>query len=115
MELEIYFPEDFQNLEQQSQNAIKIQLVNAMCDSIIEDDIDKYDKIIYGLEKEILHTVKPKIWNVHVVGNMEQKIEVDFRLYSISVVDYLSANLETITVFDFYASVRYLKEKFKKT
>lgn len=86
-----------------------------MCDSIIENDNEeKHNKIIYGLEKEILQTVKPNIWNVHVEGNMEQKIEVDFRLFAISVVDYLGSNLETISVFDFYTSVKYLKNKFKK-
>lgn len=90
-------------------------MINAMCDSIIENDNEeKHNKIIYGLEKEILQTVKPNIWNVHVEGNMEQKIEVDFRLFAISVVDYLGSNLETISVFDFYTSVKYLKNKFKK-
>lgn len=88
-------------------------MINAMCDGVIENN-KKHDKIIYGLEKEILQTVKPNIWNVHVDGNMEQKVEVDFRLYAMSVVDYLGANLKTISVFDFYTSVKYLKNKFKK-
>jgi len=94
---------------------LKVRMINAMCDGIIDiNNEEKHEKIIYGIEKEILQTVKPNIWNVHVEGNMEQKVEVDFRLYAISVVDYLGTNLETISVFDFYTSVKYLKDKFKK-
>ena len=113
--MEIYFPEDFQNHEQQSQNVLKIKLINTMLDGIInKEDEEVTGKKVFSLEKEILQTVKPNIWNIHVEGNMEQKLEVDFRLYAISVVDSLGLKLEEINVFDFYTSIQYLKNKFKK-
>lgn len=66
------------------------------------------------MEKELLETMKPNVWNIYVEGNMEQKIEVDFRMFSISVIDYLGVNMKEISAFDFYASVQYLRNKFKK-
>jgi hypothetical protein len=110
--LETYFPEEFQNQEQQKQNILKLRMINASCDGIIEDkDVDQE---VYEIEKELLQGVKPNIWNVHIEGNLEQKIEVDSQVYSTSVIENLNLNLETITVFDFYASVKYLKSKNEK-
>jgi hypothetical protein len=45
---------------------------------------------------------------------MEKRLEVDFRMYAISVSEHLKMPIDSMTVFDFYSAVRYLKEKFKK-
>lgn len=56
---------------------------------------------------------KPNIWNVHVEGNMEREIEVEFYKYAHSVTESSSIVLEQTTVFGFYAKVEQLIEKHK--
>ena len=86
-------------------------MVNTICDGIVEDK--EVDKEVFQLEKELLGTMKPNIWNTHLPNNMERKIEVDSQMYMTSVIDHLGIDTETITGFDFYTSVKYLKEKFE--
>ncbi len=95
-----------------AQNALQIKLANSFLDEIIHGTVD--EKHRDTVEREILQKALPNNWNVHVEDNMEKKLEVDFRLYAISVSDHLNVSIDEMTVFDFYSSIRYLKEKFKK-
>lgn len=80
-------------------------------DGIIDDK--NVDDDVYKIEKEILSHSKPHVWNVHVEGNMERILEVDFQKFAISVTELTGMDLNEITTFTFYASVEHLKEKFK--
>lgn len=80
-------------------------------DEIINGESDKKNRS--NIEKEILQSQSPNIWNFYMDGNMEQRLEVDFKMYAMSVSDHLSISVNNMTVFDFYTSIKYLKEKFK--
>lgn len=82
-----------------------------MMDGIIEDK--DVEDTLYEIEKDLLGHSKPNIWNVHVEGNMERVLEVDFQKFAVSVVEYTGMDIDKITTFTFYASVEHLKEKFK--
>ena len=86
-----------------------------MLDMIIagEETADFTDQI-YDLEKEILEGNKPHVWNVHVEGNMERTLEVDFRKFGTSVADLSGIDLDSTSTFAFYAAIDYLKDKHAK-
>lgn len=86
-----------------------------MCDSVISINDNNFEEnTIYNIERELLQNEDPNVWNVHTDGNIDKQIEIDFRMYALTVVDYLNLDLENISVFEFYSSVKYLKNKFKK-
>ena len=111
MELKVYFPEDFSDSETIDQNALQIKLANQYLEDIINDKYSEDE--ISEIETQILKKNAPNIWNVYVEGNIDQKLEVDFRVYSISVSDHLGVSVDNMTVFDFYSAIRYLKQKQK--
>ena len=87
--------------------------MNSLLDSVIEDD-NMIDEKVFGIEKEILESDKPNIWNVHRKGNMERAIEVDFQKFALAVTEESPLRLEDTMTFTFYANVERLKEKYKK-
>lgn len=114
-QLQVYFPESFSNYLELEQNTLKLKLINSSCDAIIhQGEAEKHEKEAAKLKKQLLETVKPNVWNVNIENNIEKTIEVDFKVYAFYVTDHLKLDLKNITVFDFYASVKYKKEKFKK-
>jgi len=66
------------------------------------------------VEKEILQHEKPNNWNVHVRGNMERKMEVDFHKYASTVKQHSGIDLEKTTAFSFYATVEMIEDQRPK-
>lgn len=110
-ELVVYYPEFFPKNGNKEQTALRVRRVNLMLDSIINQEV-KEDQI-FNVEKEILETDKPNIWNVWKKGNMERVLEVEFQKFAISVVEKSKQPLDTLTTFTFYATVEHLKEVYK--
>ena len=94
--------------------ALRVVRIDALLDSIIENDKPGHSDRIYNAEKEILEHDKPNVWNIWKEGNMERVLEVDSRKFGIAVCENTNQNIEDITTFTFYSSVEHLKEKFKK-
>lgn len=111
-ELSVYYPDFFPKNGNLEQTALRIKRINTILSSIINDKDD--DKDIYIIEKEILETDKPNIWNVHKKGNMERVLEVDFQKFAISVIRKTNQSLDNLSTFSFYATVELLKEEAPK-
>ncbi|QCW20485.1 tail assembly chaperone protein [Flavobacterium phage FPSV-S3] len=111
-ELVVYYPQFFPKNGNQNQTALRVQRINALFDSVIEDR--DYSEQIFNIEKEILEDDKPNIWNVWQDNNMERVLEVDFQKFAISVTKMSGQNINDITTFTFYATVEQLKEENKK-
>ena len=96
-------------------NLLRLKLVNITLDNIIAKKNDKQlvDEL-YSVEKEMLLKHKPNSWNVHDENNLEKSMEVDFRMFVISVSEHLKIDVLSMTAFDFYAAVEYLNSKNKK-
>lgn len=84
-----------------------------MVDEMIEPN-DQIKKHIKEVEREMLEEDKPNIWNVHIQGNMEKILEVDFQTFGVAVCENSGQLLSNLSTMAFYASVNYLKAKFKK-
>lgn len=110
-ELVVYYPEFFPKNGNKEQTALRVRRVNLILDSIINQQIEEDQ--IFNVEKEILETDKPNVWNVWKKGNMERVLEVEFHKFAISVVEKLKQPLDTLTTFTFYATVEHLKEVYK--
>lgn len=110
-ELGVYYPDFFPKNGNKEQTALRMRRVNVMLDSIIEKKID--EKSLFEVEKEILESDKPNVWNVHKKGNMERVLEVEFQKFAISVIEKTKQDLSSLTTFTFYATVEHLKEKHK--
>lgn len=82
-------------------------------DGVIDPSKDR-TKEIFNIDKSILETDKPKTWNVHIDGNMERQLEVDFSVYAMAVTKDLNININDVTVFEFYAGVTLIKQKTAK-
>lgn len=88
--------------------------MNMLLDKIIFQEQDN-SKELFEVEADILSRDKPNVWNVWETNNMERALEVDFQKFAIAVTENSGGqDLETIKTFTFYATVEYLKEKFKK-
>jgi hypothetical protein len=48
---------------------------------VINGESKELQKKIDKAERDILVKLSPNIWNVHTDGNMEKKMEVDFKMY----------------------------------
>lgn len=83
-----------------------------MLDQIIESHVDRSDNL-FQIEKDILETDKPNIWNIWKEGNMEKMLEVDFRKFVIAVMSAAPTGekVEEITTFTFYSTVEQLSEQ----
>jgi len=110
-ELVVYYPEFFPKNGNKEQTALRVRRVNLILDSIINQQIEEDQ--IFNVEKEILETDKPNVWNVWKKGNMERVLEVEFHKFAISVVEKSKQPLDTLTTFTFYATVEHLKEVYK--
>lgn len=111
-ELVVYYPQFFPKNGNKNQTALRVQRINALFDSVIEDK-DNAEQV-FNIEKEILEDDKPNIWNVWQDNNMERVLEVDFQKFAISVTKMSGQNINDITTFTFYATVEQLKEENKK-
>ena len=111
-ELSVYYPEFFPKNGNMEQTALRAKRLNILLDSIIQDDDS--EKEIFNIEKEILETDKPNVWNVWKKGNMERSLEVDFQKFAISVIRKTNQSLDNLMTFSFYATVELLKEEAPK-
>ena len=111
-ELVVYYPQFFPKNGNKNQTALRVQRINVLFDSVIEDK--DYSEQIFNIEKEILEDDKPNIWNVWQENNMERVLEVDFQKFAISVTKLSGQNINEITTFTFYATIEQLKEENKK-
>ena len=109
----VYFPAYFPKNGNRQQTGLRIQRMKVMLDAIIDQET-KQDDNIFDIEKQILETDKPNVWNVWTPGNMERVLEVEFRKFGIAVMEHSSESIEQISTFTFYSTVEHLKEKFKK-
>lgn len=109
----VYFPTFFPKGGNRQQTGLRIARMKVILDSIADESINQDDNI-FDIEKQILETDKPNIWNVWTAGNMERVLEVEFRKFGIAVMEHSSESLEQISTFTFYSTVEHLKEKYKK-
>jgi hypothetical protein len=79
-------------------------------DTII-DDVDN-KKIIADVDRRILEVFPPHVWNINQPNNMEVFMEVDFRKFLFSVSEHTNKDVEDLSVFDFYALIDHIKEKY---
>lgn len=107
----VYYPHFFPKNGNKEHTALRVLRIDVMCDAIINDDIE--NEKVYRVERNLLETDKPNIWNVWKEGNMERVLEVDFQKFGISVTEISNQRIEDITTFTFYATVEHLKEKYK--
>lgn len=109
----VYYPTFFPKNGNQQQASLRHKRAGQLLDAIIKEEED-LEKAVFDVEKEILETDKPNIWNVWDENNMERQLEVDFQKFGISVTELSGQRIDDITTMTFYATVEYLKEKFKK-
>lgn len=109
----VYYPIFFPKNGNKEQTILRAKRINGLLDEIIDPDKDN-GKFLFETEREILEQDKPNVWNVWKENNMERVLEVDFQKFAISVTENAGQDLATLTTFTFYATVEYLKEKFKK-
>lgn len=107
-----YFPHQFNSTVNLVFNTNILKKLEAEVDFILTGD-EKYKADIYDKEREMLETVRPNIWNINVLGNMEIEMEVEFEKLLISVADNCNINIDNISVFRFYSVLEHLKEKNK--
>ncbi len=84
--------------------------MKAICQFLITED-EKYNVEIFEKEKELLNFEKPNIWNAHVEGNMELKMEADYERFLFSVAEHSNEKIDELTVWTFYSLKNYLIEK----
>ena len=106
--MQVYFPKDFPKNPDLNHTALRVKRVNEILAGIISGEMNEEN--IYSIEKELLQTNKPNNWNVHVEGNMERMLEVDFKKYGLQVSKHTGMTLEAMSTFTFYASVEQIKE-----
>lgn len=109
----VYYSKFFPKNGNRQQTGLRIRRIDVLLDQIIEPD-ENYETQLFNVEKEILQTDTPNVWNVWTEGNMERVLEVEFRKFGIAVMEHSSESLENISTFTFYATVEHLKQKFKK-
>lgn len=106
----VYFPSLFPKNGNKEQTALRIQRADVLMNQIINQNED-YSSELYKVEKSILENDKPNIWNVHIEGNMEREIEVEFYKYAHSVTQDSSISITDSTVFGFYTKVLQIIDK----
>lgn len=106
----VYFPRLFPKNGNKDQTALRINRADLLIDQIINNEKDISDKK-FKVEKSILETDKPNIWNVNISGNMEREMEVEFYKYAHSVTESSSIDIEDTTVFAFYTKVEQIMDK----
>lgn len=112
-ELAVYFPNYFSKNGNKEQTVLRFKRMNALLDSVIEMNFDEDNEKLFKIEKDILETDKPNVWNVWIQGNMERSLEVDFRKFAISVTEKTGQNIENLSTFTFYSSVEFLTDQNK--
>ena len=109
----VYFPSYFPKNGNKEQTGLRIKRVSILLDSIINSEKD-FDDDLFSVEKEILETDKPNIWNVFTKGNMERVLEVDFQKFALAVTQESNMILDQTMTFAFYSELELLKERNKK-
>ncbi len=110
-ELMVYFPLFFPKNSNQEINILRKQRVEAMLEKMINPE-SHHVNAVFEIERELLEHDKPKIWNVHVPGNMERNLEVEFQKFALMVAE--GQPLETMTTMIFYSKAELLKEKHQE-
>lgn len=55
----------------------------------------------------------PNTWNINSPRNMEVEMETEFEMFMLAVGEHTTEQIDTITVFRFYALLGFIKEKNK--
>ena len=53
----------------------------------------------------------PNIWNIHLKGNMEIEMEVEFEKFLFAISEHTKEDMDKITVFRFDSLVDFIIEK----
>lgn len=106
----VYFPTVFPKNGNKEQTALRVNRSDVLINQIINQEND-YSSDLHKVEKSILEGDKPNIWNVHLDGNMERKIEVEFYKYAHSVTEKTSIKIKDTTVMGFYSKVEQIIDK----
>lgn len=112
-ELGVYFPKFFGKVSNKEFTALRYKRAFAKLDAVIERDKD-FSEEQYSIEKQMLEKDKPNIWNVHIKGNMERALEVDFQKFVIDVMGPSAKDIKEVMTFEFYSRVENLTEKKQK-
>jgi len=93
------------------ENALLINITNSVIEYAETDKgLDKFN----SLEKELLTEQSPNVWNINTDGNMEIKMEVEFKKFMFSIKEHTNIKVEKLTIFEFYTLLDYLKTKKNK-
>lgn len=111
-EVQVYFPKYFPKDSNPEKTVLRWQKLDIELQRILNPEAFQ-EKNLDHVEKEILQHQAPNNWNVHVPGNMERKMEVDFHKYASAVKVRTGIDLERTTAFSFYASVEMIEEQQK--
>lgn len=111
LELSVYFPKYFPKNSNANEKALWIKAIDIRCDQIIQGK--EFAEQLFDVEKQILEADKPNNWNVHVEGNMERSLELDFQKFAISVTKLSGGDLENMVVMRFYATVEQLEDEHR--
>lgn len=108
LELVVYFPKFFPKDGNDEINILRKQRIEARLESLTNPEGHHKDAV-FEIEREMLGYDKPKIWNVHVAGNMERVLEIEFQKFALMVAE--SHPLESMVTITFYSKAELLKEK----
>lgn len=111
LELGVYFPKYFPKNANANERLLWVKAMDIRLEQIITGK--EFTEALFDIEKQILETDKPNNWNVHVEGNMERSLELDFQKFAISVTKLSGGNLEEMVVMRFYATVEQLEDEHK--
>lgn len=112
-EVHVYFPKYFPKDSNPEKTVLRWQKLDVQLESILNPKTFNPEEL-ETIEKEILQHEKPNNWNVHVPGNMERKLEVDFHKYASAVKARTGIDLEKTTAFSFYATVEMIEDQQPK-
>lgn len=108
LELIVYFPKFFPKDGNQEINVLRKQRIEAQLEALTNPE-GHHENAVFEIEREMLGHDKPKIWNVHVPGNMERVLEIEFQKFALMVAE--GQPLESMTTITFYSKAELLKEK----
>lgn len=76
-------------------------------------DEEKPQHTIDATTQRLLTLTKPSFWNAHMPDNAEVQTEIEARKMLFAVAEYTRADMDSITVIDFYSLMNHLEEKHK--
>ncbi len=108
-ELTLYHEKHFRG--NPNYNATKIRYLHARLNRILGEENTEE---IETHENEMLRLTIPSLWNVHIKGNAELKMEMGFEEFMFLVAEHTTEDLDKITVLRFYSLLDYIKGKEKR-